>query len=46
MPLLRHHVFSMGSTGEAVVATVGGGAYYLRRKRWVAFVCLALMVLL
>jgi hypothetical protein len=46
MPLLRYHVFTMGSTGEAVTATAGGGAFYLRRKRWsLMFLLLALVLL-
>jgi hypothetical protein len=45
MPQFPHHVMTMGTTGEAAVGTAGGGAYYTRRKRWMAAFCFLLVVL-
>ena len=39
--------FQFGSTNEgAPGATQGGGAYFMRRKRWMAFVCILLVFML
>lgn len=40
-----HHVMTWGSSGEAVVGDAGGGAYYVRRKRWMVAFCFLLAVL-
>lgn len=40
-----HHVMTWGSSGEAVVGTAGGGAYYARRKRWMMAFMLAVLIL-
>lgn len=45
MPLFPHHSFTWGSSGEAVAGVVGGGAYYLRRKRWMVAFCFLVLVL-
>ena len=47
MPQFPHHVFTMGTTGEAAAGVAGGGAYHMRRKRFVAYItaCLALVLL-
>ena len=38
--------FQFGSVNEAApVGDAGGGAYFLRRKRWMAFACLLLVLL-
>ena len=39
------HVVTIGSTGEGVVGTAGGGAYYARRKRWMMALSVLLVVL-
>ena len=36
MPHFMAHVITFGSTGQAAVASEGGGAYYMRRKRWMS----------
>lgn len=36
MPMFAAHMVTYGSSGQAAVASAGGGAYYMRRKRWVA----------
>lgn len=40
-----HHVMTWGSTGEAAGGDAGGGAYYVRRKRWMAAFMLAVLIL-
>ena len=39
--------FQFGAVDEvAPGATAGGGAYFMRRKRWMAFVCILLVFML